>query len=128
MPRFVILEHQFQGVHWDFMLESGETLRTWRLERPPESGRPIIAKPLADHRRTFLDYEGEISGGRGRVNRWDHGEFEWLINEPRSVEVRLDGGRLRGQAQLHCGETDDWIFQMTSEASPTGERDPGTVP
>ena len=128
MPRFVILEHQFQGVHWDFMLESGELLRTWRLDKPPESGRPIAATPLADHRRAYLDYEGEISGGRGRVNRWDQGEFEWLVDEPRSAEVRLDGRRINGRAYLRRGASGDWTFQLTSDELPTGELGPDRTP
>lgn len=128
MPRFVILEHQFQGEHWDFMLESGDALRTWRLEQPPERGRLITAIPLADHRRAYLDYEGEISGGRGRVSRWDQGEFEWLVDKPRLVEVRLVGRRANGRAYLRCGESGDWTFQLTSDESPCGEPKPGSVP
>ena len=128
MPRFVILEHQFQGVHWDFMLESGEVLRTWRLESPPRSGRPITATPLADHRRAYLHYEGEISGGRGQVSRWDQGEFEWLVDELRSIEVRLVGRRAYGRAYLRCGESGDWTFQLTSDESPSGAPNPGNVP
>ncbi len=31
--RFVILEHQWNGVHWDLMLEQGGVLRTWALTR-----------------------------------------------------------------------------------------------
>ena len=121
MPRFVILEHQFQGVHWDFMLESGDALRTWRLESPPESGRSIRATPLADHRRAYLDYEGEVSGGRGRVRRWDHGKFEWVTDEPESVEVRLVGQRTNGRTHLRCGESGEWTFQLTSDELPSGE-------
>ena len=124
MPRFVILEHQFQGVHWDFMLESGESLRTWRLECPPETGRSISAKPLADHRRAYLDYEGEITGGRGRVSRWDHGEFAWVADETQSVAVRLVGQRTNGRAYLWCRESGAWTFQLTSDESPSGELGP----
>ena len=122
MPRFVILEHQYQGVHWDFMLESGADLRTWRLEHPPMPGRMIAATSLPNHRRIYLDYEGEISGGRGRVTRWDQGEFEWLVDEPRSVDVRLAGGRVNGQAHLRCGDSGDWTFQLTSAESESGGR------
>lgn len=124
MPRFVILEHQFQGVHWDFMLESGEALRTWRLECPPETGQPITATLLADHRRAYLDYEGEVSGGRGRVSRWDQGQFAWVTDEPRSVAVRLVGQRTNGRAYLRCGESGEWTFQLTSDESPSGELGP----
>jgi len=128
MPRFVILEHYFQGVHWDFMLESGDTLRTWRLESPPAPGQSIDATPLADHRRAYLDYEGEISGGRGRVSRWDQGEFEWLVDEPQSIEVRLVGRRASGRAYLRCGASGVWTFQLMSDEAPSSEPNPGNVP
>ena len=37
MPRFVILEHDLAELHWDFMLEAGGVLRTWRFAAPPEA-------------------------------------------------------------------------------------------
>ncbi len=51
MPRFVLLEHAWNGVHWDFMLEAGESLRTWAIDAPIVAGRtlgPRIAGPSAD--------------------------------------------------------------------------------
>ncbi len=64
MPRFVVLEHVWNGVHWDFMLECGEVLRTWAIDAPIVAGqRPVPARALADHRRIYLDYEGESRAG-----------------------------------------------------------------
>src|SRR5437867_1970668 len=105
MPRFVILEHHHQGVHWDFMLESGAALRTWRLADAPVTDCTIAATPLADHRRTYLEYEGEVSGGRGHVRRWDWGQFEWVRDHPQSVEVTLHGARVSGRVYLGRGES-----------------------
>jgi len=34
MDRFVILEHDRDGIHWDLMLERGEVLRTWAIDAP----------------------------------------------------------------------------------------------
>src|SRR5262249_5609576 len=67
MPRFVLLEHTWNGVHWDLMLERDGVLRTWAIDAPVVSGRDLPARSLGDHRLVYLDYEGEISGGRGRV-------------------------------------------------------------
>ena len=30
----MVLEHDWDGVHWDFMLEAGERLRTWAIDAP----------------------------------------------------------------------------------------------
>jgi hypothetical protein len=83
MPRFVVLRHvtppgHDRPTHGDFMLECGGALRTWALAEPPSPGRTIAAEELPDHRLAYLDYEGEVSGGRGSVTRWDAGTYEVL--------------------------------------------------
>jgi hypothetical protein len=112
MPRFVVLEHHHQGVHWDFMLDCGESLRTWRLSSLPQAGE-LAAELLPDHRRAYLDYEGEVSGERGRVVRWDRGDFDWVAQTPDCVIVDLRGGRLAGRAYLAKGESGSWTFKLT---------------
>src|SRR5437879_9523170 len=89
MPRFVVLEHDHPSLHWDLMLESGDVLRTWRLTAPPQSGRVIAATAVVDHRRIYLDYEGPVSGNRGRVIRWDSGTFSWQKTENDHLVVNL---------------------------------------
>jgi DNA polymerase Ligase (LigD) len=100
MPRYVILEHDHPARHWDFLLECGDVLLAWRLSAPPGPGGPVDAEQSFDHRPLYLDYEGPISGGRGRVTRWDAGTFEWEAREPGRVAVRLAGVRLRGVFRL----------------------------
>lgn len=89
MPRFVILLHECSpgdegGNHWDLMLEppsrSGGTVKlaTWALFSEPQPGAPISAQRLPDHRELYLDYEGPISGNRGRVARVIWGQVEWI--------------------------------------------------
>ncbi len=102
MPRFVILEHDHPALHWDFMLEDGPILKTWRLAEPPQAGRPVRAEPSCDHRLAYLDYEGPVSGERGIVRRWDTGTFS-RVEGPDGVVVELLGQRLRGRV---CIETD----------------------
>lgn len=100
MPRFVVLEHDWPTLHWDFLLEAGPVLRAWRLREEPGAGRIVPAEGNADHRRLYLDYEGPVAGNRGTVRRWDAGEFDWLNDEPDRVDVELRGTRLRGRAVL----------------------------
>jgi len=117
MPRFVLLEHDWEGVHWDFMLERGEVLRTWAIDAPIVSGRDLPARALADHRRIYLDYEGEISGGRGRVRRLDSGTYRVLEWSAERVRVEVVGSQLAGEMELRLvdGESLDsprWIFRI----------------
>jgi hypothetical protein len=96
MPRFAVLAHDHPTPHWDLFLEAGDVLRSWRLSPGIESGEAVPAEPTADHRLTYLDYEGPVSGGRGTVARVDAGTFDWLADLPHSVQIRLTGRRLFG--------------------------------
>jgi hypothetical protein len=112
MPRFVVLTHDHPFLHWDLMLEQGDSLRTWRLKKPPDSKGSIVAEALPDHRLTYLDYEGPVSGGRGTVERWDAGEYEVIASMPDRVVVHLHGRRLEGAASLDRSDTDvTWKFR-----------------
>lgn len=115
MPRFVILRHDHPHLHWDFMLETGEVLRAWRLEREPlADAGPIAATALADHRLMYLDYEGPVSGGRGTVTRWDAGEFleesRGAARHGRQVRVWLLGRLASGRVVLEWHSGNDWTF------------------
>lgn len=98
--RFVVLEHRWNGVHWDFMLERGGTLRTWALDAPIVEGEERPARALPDHRMAYLEYEGPISGDRGSVSRVDEGVYipiEWTDDR---VRARLEGRQLVGEVVL----------------------------
>ena len=75
MPRFVILEHDFPEIHFDLMLEDGDSLRTWRLPAMPEIGKFLFAPELPPHRREYLAYEGPVGGDRGSVIRRASGQY-----------------------------------------------------
>ncbi len=112
MPRYVILEHDYPQRHWDLLLESGEVLRAWKLAAPPQPGQVVRAEPSFDHRRIYLDYEGPISGGRGRVIRWDAGSFTWEADESDRVIVRLEGESCCGLAVLRVDPDRGWSLQL----------------
>jgi hypothetical protein len=96
MPRFAILEHDWPTPHWDFLLEAGSVLRSWRLLEEPGPGREVPAEPNAAHRLLYLDYEGPVTGGRGMVRQWDVGTFDWVVDEQDRIVVELHGARLTG--------------------------------
>jgi hypothetical protein len=117
MPRFVILEHDHPELHWDFMLEAGAVLRTWRLARPPEApGAVIDAVALPDHRLHYLDYEGPVSRGRGLVQRWDAGEYADITPENAGMlSMRLEGSRVRGLVWMRQVGEDGWTFEWAGD-------------
>lgn len=101
--RFVVLRHSAPGgVHWDLMIERGEKLATWRLARAPlaDDARPIEAEPIGDHRRAYLEYEGPVSGDRGRVDRHDTGTCRVLESGEDGWRIEFSGRHLVGSYSL----------------------------
>jgi bifunctional non-homologous end joining protein LigD len=116
MPGFVILEHDHPTRHWDFMLEVGDILRTWRLAAPPQPGLPIAAELTFDHRKFYMNYEGPVRGNRGHVLRWDWGTYTTEVPETeigvRPTIVHLQGQRLQGVAVLDPITAQQWTFTL----------------
>ena len=100
MPRFVILTHNRPFLHWDLMLETEHSLRTWRLLEEPSIGSDVPAERLPDHRREYLDYEGPISGDRGTVRQWDAGQFEQIAQVENRERLRLHGSVIDGECVI----------------------------
>lgn len=98
---FAVLEHTTSaGVHWDLLMEAPgqEPLLTWRLAHNPLAARgPIPAQRLPDHRPAYLDYEGPLTGDRGKVRRLDRGPSRLVALNASVCEFELDGERLRGR-------------------------------
>jgi len=114
MPRFVILKHDHPSLHWDLLLEVGDVLRAWRLSALPTPGQTLTAEPSFDHRLLYLDYEGPISGSRGRVVRQDWGTYAFLIQEEDQVRISLHGERRQGVLQLRKEAANVWAGRFTS--------------
>ena len=105
MPRFVLLLHETpegyaRGTHFDLMLEAEGVLRTWALDALPAAGATVAAERLADHRLAYLDYEGEVAGGRGHVRRVDQGDYTTVEEAPDRILMDICGRQLRGRLML----------------------------
>lgn len=113
--RFAILEHTHQGIHWDFLVEDGDALRTWAVDAPIVADADLPARALPPHRRVYLDYEGPISGDRGTVLRFDAGTCRVLTWDEDHARIELFGRQLVGLVELRrVGEppTRDWAFRL----------------
>lgn len=120
----VILRHDTPDgeAHFDWMIlvESGG-LMTFRVNiRPDEAPGWFEARRLVDHRAAYLDFEGEISGGRGRVTRVARGELRLLEVADERVVVEgwyagSDGLGLRNPARWtgRRVNADVWEFERT---------------
>jgi hypothetical protein len=110
MPRFAVLDHDWPHPHRDLLLERDGVLKAWRLPAGFDPTTPVPAEPNFDHRPVYLDYEGPLSGDRGRVTRWDGGGLEWESVSADEIRIRLDGIHLRGRFRLvRTGVR--WVFE-----------------
>jgi hypothetical protein len=88
-------------------------LRAWRLLAEPAADVGIAAEALPEHRMLYLDYEGPVSGDRGKVVRWDSGEFQGDVHGSR-VSLQIQGERLRGTVTLEDHGPAGWQFRYKS--------------
>jgi hypothetical protein len=140
MSRFVLLYHDCppnyaRASHWDFMLESGDVLRTWALERLPRNWQvaftrtsavykncpllaadnTVAATQLGNHRRDYLELEGLLSGDRGIVMRIAAGAYRSEHESPDDWRVVLTGDVLAADISLTRSEVGDehWVLFST---------------
>jgi hypothetical protein len=92
--RYVVLQHsEIDEPHYDLMIETapGSDLATWRVSHwPPDATDKFTALP--NHRRHYLEYEGPISGNRGKVLRIASGTHQIVENSPARFVIHLDNG------------------------------------
>lgn len=114
MPRFVIQQHnQKDNVHFDLMLEFSNTLKTWRIPQPPDK-LPQTLEQIQDHRKTYLDYEGEISGKRGFVTIWDKGEYQILLWSGSFIDIEVFGIKLHSHYHLRLIQSPYWVLEKAN--------------
>ncbi len=114
---FVVAEHrQGTGVHWDFMLEVGDCLLTWRMgECPAELDNGTHkAEKIADHPLRFLTYEGPVQNNTGSVKIADCGKYLPLNEQEDRIEFELCGKILNGRFTLEQVKNSHWILRKTA--------------
>lgn len=118
MPRYVILRHEFpsghpRGSHWDLMLEVNAVLKTWALSSLPAVGCQLEALQLPDHRLEYLDYEGDVSRDRGRVQRVDCGTYALESETPRTIAAIMKGTLWHARAWLERNDVLDQRWNLS---------------
>jgi hypothetical protein len=114
--KFVIQEHSSgSDIHWDFMLELGDILQTYRLDKPPQEliRTPASAVKIFDHPLKFLTYQGPVNKGRGNVRIADSGTYEIVHQARDRLELDLNGKILKGKFTLSHIEGDNWQFSKS---------------
>ena len=110
--------------HFDWLIDRDGvspllSFRLWErvdLCRPPREG--MRAERMGDHRRAYLEYEGEVSGGRGEVKRVAEGEAEIVRESEEGVEVRVRFGEREATwsgRPAPGGHPDEWVFHLAQE-------------
>ena len=139
--RFVVLHHtvgesleRTSESHFDWMFEQQGSLRTfatqiiaslesstWGSEsESPAAVAEMDAQPLPHHRREYLDFEGEISAGRGRVRRVIAGTFECHQDNENEFIARIawhhQGDLQQAEAAFYRNLSDGLRFSDNREA------------
>ncbi|MAT14353.1 MAG: hypothetical protein CMJ46_03690 [Planctomyces sp.] len=116
--RFTILIHDHPFLHWDLLVENGDTLLTWRLLKEPDEKGPIPCEPLPDHRRMYLDYEGQVSNDRGVVRQWTTGGCTLNQQQTDLYRLELNSPRIKGTLWLREEGNGEWFCYPPGAAFP----------
>jgi bifunctional non-homologous end joining protein LigD len=112
MPGFVVQRHDRQGqpTHWDLMLEQGDVLKTFRLDRPPVDvlTDAVSAVAIADHPVRFLTYEGSVNQGLGCVQIAEKGTYRTTLLTQEFWDAEMEGTILRGRFRLSHVQAEGW--------------------
>jgi len=113
MNRFVIHKHtQGNEVHWDLMIEAGDTLKTWRLDAPPEklATQKTKATSIFDHDKKFLTYQGPVNNGKGTVEIADEGNCTIKSVAKDDTKIDFQGRILKGKFRI-TAQQNDWLLE-----------------
>jgi hypothetical protein len=109
--RYVVLwHHDVNEPHYDLMFQTyaKSDLATWRSPRWPIE-EPVELVRLKDHRRFYLEYEGDLSDRRGRVDRMAGGDCELEIGEGGVWDVRLINGAPPARLRIRQIDAERWV-------------------
>jgi hypothetical protein len=115
------------------MLEVDEVLHTWALGELPREwhaaqlatsstdptcaaladSNAVVAEQLGHHRKAYLEYEGPVSGDRGRVHRIDRGTYRDRAKPPGFWSLELEGTIVHGNITLEkdSAKPDGWFLR-----------------
>lgn len=125
--RFVFLDHvppelpqkniRSSKRHFDLMFEvhvadEPKVLSTYAVDSIPNTSVSIRVEHLADHRIEYLNYEGEISLGRGKVFRYAWGDY---TGELPSQSDAAAGLRLSFAADSKHFANEVWLLQIRDD-------------
>jgi len=119
--RFVIQKHtQGENVHWDFMLQSGESLQTYRLDKAPEEvlHRTAGAVKIFNHPLKFLTYQGPVKKGKGSVRIIEAGTYQIIHQKHDRIKLNLSGQILKGKFTLTHIKNDEWQLRSNPVVKP----------
>jgi hypothetical protein len=119
LHRYVILWHHDVGEpHYDLMFETypRSDLATWRSPRWPIESEVEIVR-LKDHRRFYLEYEGDLTDRRGRVDRVAGGDCELDIGEGGVWTIRLITGASPATFTLRLIGGEQWVAEPADDAA-----------
>ena len=120
----VLLRHECgPQSHFDWMIEDPAAeagagrLLTWRMAEPTSAWADLerlTIHAIDAHRRDFLTYEGELTGGRGSVRRIDHGAIHFLNWSEAGGELDVKFTQFTGRLLLHRVSGDRWELRPVS--------------
>ena len=144
MPVFVVHRHDASTLHFDLRLEVDGALASWAVPKGPslDPRDKRLAVRVEDHSLDHADFEGRISGGRGKgtVIVWDTGDYENVTEKDGArvgaaaaldaghLKVVLHGDKLRGAFALtHTrmgGDEKNWILVKVDDEEADRRRRP----
>ena len=143
MARMVLLEHVLpDGTgHFDWLIEprglrptsytepldpDAKVLISFRVTERIDATNAdtFIAIRLPDHRRKYLNFEGEISPGKGFVRRQAHGKVQMVNFTDDLIEIRAQF--VMRQPAIWKGRPDGiaWLFNRIVKPAERVEREP----
>jgi|SRR5579884_3415456 len=107
---YAILRHEgIAAPHFDLLFETRprSELAAWRSAQWPIEAAVTLVR-LKDHRRVYLEYEGELSERRGFVRRVAHGTCELEIGENAVWTIRLLTGSTPQKLVIRQIKDEQW--------------------